>query len=115
MLNCPVCSTGMTEVDKAGVTIDTCPKCRGVWLDRGELEKLGERLARDNDRPTREFVASREAPRDALKPAAYRDDDRYERPREYDDRRRIDDGDDDDQKRYGQKKSGMKRFMDFFD
>lgn len=110
MLNCPVCSTGMTEVEKAGVTIDTCPKCRGVWLDRGELEKLGERLARDDDRPPREYVASGETAR----PVAYRDDERYERPRQYDDRRRYDD-DDDDYKRYGQKKSGMKRFMDFFD
>jgi Zn-finger nucleic acid-binding protein len=98
----------MTEVDKAGVAIDTCPKCRGVWLDRGELEKLGERLARDDDRSPREFVASREA----AKPVSYRDDERSERPRQYDDRRRYDD---DDDKRYGQKKSGMKRFMDFFD
>lgn len=112
MLNCPVCSTAMTEVDKAGVTIDTCPKCRGVWLDRGELEKLGERLARDDDRPPREAAAAY-APREDRRPASYRDDDRDDRPRQYDDRRRYDD--DDDDRRYGHKKSGMRRFMDFFD
>lgn len=30
----------MVEIDRDGVTIDRCEKCRGVWLDRGELEKL---------------------------------------------------------------------------
>lgn len=31
--------------DRAGVEIDYCPKCRGVWLDRGELDKIIERSA----------------------------------------------------------------------
>lgn len=39
-LSCPVCSAAMQENSKNGVTIDVCPQCRGVWLDRGELEKL---------------------------------------------------------------------------
>ncbi|NBX65534.1 MAG: cytoplasmic protein [Proteobacteria bacterium] len=39
-LNCPVCTSAMQESTKNGVTIDICPRCRGVWLDRGELEKL---------------------------------------------------------------------------
>lgn len=40
-MNCPVCdNVKMREVEKAGVTIDTCPQCKGVWLDRGELDKL---------------------------------------------------------------------------
>ncbi|MCL6611982.1 MAG: zf-TFIIB domain-containing protein [Peptococcaceae bacterium] len=38
---CPACGTvEMHEVAKQGVLIDVCPRCRGVWLDRGELEKL---------------------------------------------------------------------------
>lgn len=42
-MNCPVCdSVRMREVDKEGVLIDICPNCKGVWLDRGELEKLME-------------------------------------------------------------------------
>lgn len=40
MKSCPVCGTELKEVEKFGVQIDTCPRCRGVWLDRGELEKI---------------------------------------------------------------------------
>ncbi|MCS7083124.1 MAG: zf-TFIIB domain-containing protein [Bacteroidetes bacterium] len=40
LLLCPNCQTGMQEVVRNGVLIDVCPQCRGVWLDRGELEKL---------------------------------------------------------------------------
>lgn len=43
-LACPTCATGTTlvAVERRGVTIDACPRCRGVWLDRGELDKLIE-------------------------------------------------------------------------
>lgn len=44
MKNCPVCSTFMDEVSKTGILIDVCPKCKGVWLDRGELNQLLERV-----------------------------------------------------------------------
>jgi uncharacterized protein len=37
---CPIDSTPLMEMNKNGVTIDVCPECKGVWLDRGELEKL---------------------------------------------------------------------------
>jgi len=40
-MNCPVCEDSrMKEVEKDGVLIDICPSCKGVWLDRGELDKL---------------------------------------------------------------------------
>jgi len=40
-MNCPVCdNVRMREVEKNGIMIDVCPSCKGVWLDRGELEKL---------------------------------------------------------------------------
>ncbi|RCX13961.1 hypothetical protein DFP94_11813 [Fontibacillus phaseoli] len=40
-MKCPVChDVRMREVEKDGVLIDVCPDCKGVWLDRGELEKL---------------------------------------------------------------------------
>ncbi|MFC5529037.1 zf-TFIIB domain-containing protein [Cohnella yongneupensis] len=40
-MNCPVCEgTRMREVEKNGILIDICPSCKGVWLDRGELDKL---------------------------------------------------------------------------
>lgn len=40
---CPVCQQTLLMTDRQGVEIDYCPKCRGIWLDRGELEKLMEK------------------------------------------------------------------------
>ncbi len=42
LLLCPNDNTSMTAVNRSGVEFDMCPVCRGVWLDRGELEKLIE-------------------------------------------------------------------------
>lgn len=42
---CPVCKVGLAMSDRAGIEIDYCPQCRGVWLDRGELDKIIERSA----------------------------------------------------------------------
>lgn len=45
-MQCPVCpSTTLVMADRQGIEIDYCPQCRGVWLDRGELDKLIERAA----------------------------------------------------------------------
>lgn len=41
-MQCPVCDEKMKEVERQGVAIDICPGCKGVWLDRGELDKLIE-------------------------------------------------------------------------
>ena len=40
---CPVCRVDLMMSDRQGIEIDFCPKCRGVWLDRGELDKIIER------------------------------------------------------------------------
>lgn len=44
-MQCPVDGETLVMADRAGVEIDYCPKCRGVWLDRGELDKIIERSA----------------------------------------------------------------------
>ena len=44
-MNCPVCVSPLQPVDRGGIEIDVCSRCRGVWLDRGELDKLIERTA----------------------------------------------------------------------
>ncbi|HMO25748.1 MAG TPA: zf-TFIIB domain-containing protein [Tepidisphaeraceae bacterium] len=45
-MKCPACSTtDLIMSDRHGIEIDYCPKCRGVWLDRGELDKIIERAA----------------------------------------------------------------------
>ena len=42
---CPNCKVPLTMSDRQGVEVDYCPQCRGVWLDRGELDKIVERSA----------------------------------------------------------------------
>ncbi|AWB88504.1 zf-TFIIB domain-containing protein [Salinibacterium hongtaonis] len=44
-MKCPVDSTLLTMSERNGVEIDYCPVCRGVWLDRGELDKILDRAA----------------------------------------------------------------------
>ncbi len=44
-MSCPVCVVPLSMSDRAGIEIDFCPQCRGVWLDRGELDKIIERSA----------------------------------------------------------------------
>jgi Zn-finger nucleic acid-binding protein len=42
---CPIDGETLVMTERSGVEIDYCPKCRGVWLDRGELDKIIERSA----------------------------------------------------------------------
>ena len=43
---CPVCKdVVLVMADRQGIEVDYCPRCRGVWLDRGELDKIIERAA----------------------------------------------------------------------
>ncbi len=48
---CPICQVELQMSERQGIEIDYCPKCRGVWLDRGELDKIIERSnsAQDNN------------------------------------------------------------------
>jgi len=46
-MSCPVCRVPLVMSERQGVEIDYCPQCRGVWLDRGELDKILERSARE--------------------------------------------------------------------
>jgi Zn-finger nucleic acid-binding protein len=45
-MNCPVCQTALIVVEHAGIEIDWCLDCRGLWFDEGELELLGEKSGR---------------------------------------------------------------------
>ena len=42
-MNCPICSVPLQMSERLGIEIDYCPQCRGIWLDRGELDKIIER------------------------------------------------------------------------
>ena len=51
-MNCPICNIALVISERQGVEIDYCPTCRGVWLDRGELDKIIERsLGSDYGKP----------------------------------------------------------------
>ena len=45
-MTCPSCGGELLELDRSGVRIDACRNCRGVWLDRGELDRIVERERR---------------------------------------------------------------------
>lgn len=49
-MKCPVDNAELTISDRSGVEIDFCPQCRGVWLDRGELDKILDRSSNLDDR-----------------------------------------------------------------
>jgi Zn-finger nucleic acid-binding protein len=44
-MSCPVCRVPLAMSERSGIEIDYCPQCRGVWLDRGELDKIIDRSA----------------------------------------------------------------------
>ena len=54
LLVCPNCQSGMQEINRNDVHVDVCTSCRGVWLDRGELEKLLGRVRSVEDEWHRE-------------------------------------------------------------
>jgi uncharacterized protein len=73
-MKCPVCQTpDLLMTDRQGIEIDYCGTCRGVWLDRGELDKLIERAS--------EPAATAPAIAPALAPSERRNDDYREDPR----------------------------------
>lgn len=48
-MKCPNCNVPLTMSERQGIEIDYCPQCRGIWLDRGELDKIIERSANEPD------------------------------------------------------------------
>lgn len=46
-MTCPHCAVPLVMSERQGVEIDYCPQCRGIWLDRGELDKILERASAD--------------------------------------------------------------------
>lgn len=80
-MKCPVCKdVTLLMSEKNGVEIDYCPECRGIWLDRGELDKIIDRArdARDGYRESERQEYRREERRDD------RREDRYDERARYD-------------------------------
>ena len=82
-MKCPVCpESTLAMSNREGIEIDYCPTCRGVWLDRGELDKIVERSAAEQAQPAQRSDAYRDE-----RDGKYDDDDRY-REQGYHKRRR---------------------------
>ncbi|AII15143.1 putative protein, putative transcriptional regulator (zinc finger domain) [Campylobacter iguaniorum] len=74
-MKCPVCKDlDLVMSERSGVEIDYCPSCRGVWLDRGELDKILERSATPKEQPREYFNRSN----DGYKDERRYDDKRYD-------------------------------------
>lgn len=89
-LQCPSCRVSLVMTERQNIEIDYCPQCRGVWLDRGELDKIIERSL-----PEQQVAPQRDTrdPRDDRNRDSYRDHDH--------DRYRSD--------KHGRKKHGYRR------
>jgi uncharacterized protein len=83
---CPIdVETALVMTERQGIEIDYCPKCRGVWLDRGELDKILERSASGTSPQTTRYQDER--PRQEERP---RYDDEHRREGEYRGKRKRD-------------------------
>ncbi len=90
-MKCPIDQTTLQMTERQGIEIDWCPTCRGVWLDRGELDKIVERSGAFDDR------------------GGYRDDDR----RRYDDDDRYEGGRDSRRRTKRKRESFLDELFDF--
>ena len=93
-MKCPTDSATLVMSERSGIEIDYCPECRGVWLDRGELDKIIDRAAAD-------VTPAAPAPPAPTAP-------QYSEPR-YDDRQRYAEPRYDDRQQYGQLPYRMKK------
>lgn len=95
-MKCPVDAVDLLMTERSGVEIDYCPQCRGVWLDRGELDKILDRASPDSE--PRQAEARPPAPAPGMEPPPLypdfdsrrqqsRDHERHDGSRGYDRRR----------------------------
>lgn len=73
-MKCPNCNETLTMADRQGIEIDYCPNCRGVWLDRGELDKIIERTSGYTPPPQQQQTAP---------PQQQQQTDYYEKDKDY--------------------------------
>ena len=87
-MNCPTDGETLLMSERKGVEIDYCPRCRGVWLDRGELDKLLQVADRDDDDRPDDRDRDRDRDRGRYDTDRDRDRGRYDRERPYGARRK---------------------------
>ena len=84
-MRCPICqNVDLVMSERQGIEIDYCPQCRGVWLDRGELDKIIERSTSASMPPKQSYARDDHNDRSHLngyfkEEKNYRKDDHYEK------------------------------------
>jgi Zn-finger nucleic acid-binding protein len=91
-MKCPIDSSDLVMSERSGVEIDYCPQCRGVWLDRGELDKIIDRVNTGTAAPAAPVPPAPGSPAPGMAPPPLyrnfeprREEPRRDQPR-YDDR-----------------------------
>lgn len=99
-MNCPVDGTPLLMTERQGIEIDYCPHCRGIWLDRGELDKLLERSGQVQSSGYTSQAVQQPALNNGLPPMKrrLRRDDSSPSAETYPDKRKNSAYDDDDQR-----------------
>ncbi|MCF4097215.1 zf-TFIIB domain-containing protein [Maritalea mediterranea] len=106
LLTSPIDGSPMRQIQRFGIELDVCPTSGGVWLDKGELEKLMALMKQ---------AAEEEANMNALRSLR---DEHYEEPRHYEDdyrKPRYEERDEYKYKRKRKKKSALHQVIDLFD
>jgi len=107
IMKCPVDGVDLVMTERQGVEIDYCPQCRGIWLDRGELDKIIERSAQHEAQYTRPVAANDYSADEKKKRSFDMDDDKHDY--------RRDDDDHDSYPRGRKKRSFLGDMFDIFD
>jgi Zn-finger nucleic acid-binding protein len=103
LLTSPIDGSPMRQIHRFGIELDVCASTGGVWLDKGELEKLITFIKDSAEEDARHSTQSRQS-------GHISDDDDYHRPKAH-----YKYNDDDYRKGHYKKKSGMNKIMDIFD
>lgn len=112
-MKCPVDSVDLVMSERSGVEIDYCPQCRGVWLDRGELDKIIDRVSADSAPAPAPQVPSQPS---IAPPPLYNPFESRPGKQRYDDRRDYDRPDYDRRDEYGRKRKKKEGWLgDLFD
>lgn len=111
-MRCPVDGETLMMTERSGVEIDYCPKCRGVWLDRGELDKIIDRSL-GMSATAAPVAAAPPPPRQAA--PVYQPEPSRSHPRRDEDRHSYNKAGDEDERRSSKKKRRDSFLADIFD
>jgi Zn-finger nucleic acid-binding protein len=78
-MNCPACNVSLLMTERQGTQIDYCPQCRGIWLEKGKLDRIIERSAAEMPPRTIPQAVPQAIPQGYGAPPVRRDDGHYDK------------------------------------